>query len=76
MPTYTFRNKTSDDVIERVLRMSELDEFKADNPHLELMIGATTLVHEAGTNLKVDDGFKEAIAKVKQHHRINNIDSY
>lgn len=35
MPTYTFRNKETNEIVEHVCKMSELDKFKEDNPHLE-----------------------------------------
>jgi hypothetical protein len=35
MPTYTFRNKETQEVVEHVCKMSELDAFKEANPHLE-----------------------------------------
>ena len=38
MPIYHFRNKETDDIIEAEMRMSELDTFKADNPHLKQVI--------------------------------------
>lgn len=32
MPLYQFKNKESGEVIEKVLRISQLDEWKAENP--------------------------------------------
>lgn len=32
MPTYVFRNKETGEQFEQVMRMSELDPFRADNP--------------------------------------------
>jgi len=35
MPTYNFLNKETQEVTEVMLRISELDKYKADNPQLE-----------------------------------------
>ena len=35
MPTYKFRNIESGEVTEHVMRISELDDFKQNNPTLE-----------------------------------------
>lgn len=35
MPTYNFRNKTDGEVIEKLLKMSELDQWKSENPDWE-----------------------------------------
>jgi hypothetical protein len=45
-------------------------------PELIHVIGMPKIVHERGTNLKVDDGFREVISKVKEKHRVNNIKDY
>jgi putative FmdB family regulatory protein len=36
-------------------------------------IGATKVVHEAGSRLKVDDGWREVQSKMKETYKINNI---
>lgn len=35
MPTYTFRNKDTGAIEEHIMRISELDSFKENNPQLE-----------------------------------------
>jgi hypothetical protein len=35
MPTYNFRNKDTGEETEITMSMSELDQYKEDNPHLE-----------------------------------------
>ena len=34
MPTYIFKNKKSDKIFEKQMRISELDDFKKENPDL------------------------------------------
>lgn len=35
MPTYQFLNKNTGEIEEHTMRIAELDEFKAENSHLE-----------------------------------------
>ena len=37
MPTYIFKNKRTDEIFEKQMRISELDEYKKDNPDLVQM---------------------------------------
>ena len=34
MPTYIFKNKRTDEIFEQQMRISELDEYKKENPDL------------------------------------------
>ena len=38
MPTYEFLNKETNEIEEHMMRISEYDSFKANNPHLERYI--------------------------------------
>ena len=76
MPTYTFRNKKTLKTTEVFLRISEKDQYLADHPEMEQIIGSPLIVRDVGTNLKVDDGFREGIAKIKETYRVNNIPDY
>ena len=35
MPTYVFKNTKTEDIIEVIMRISELDDFMKDNPDFE-----------------------------------------
>ena len=77
MPTYSFRDKRTDAEFDKMMMIAELDPYLDENPHLEQVItSGTKIVHERGTNLKVDDGFKEVISKVKETYTVNNLKSY
>jgi len=77
MPIYTFRNKETNEEFDENMMIAELDTYLEDNPQIEQIITTSTkIVHERGTNLRVDDGFRESIARVKEKYRINNIKSY
>jgi len=43
MPTYQFLNSNTNEVEEHTMKMSELDKFKVDNPHLERYFSAQNL---------------------------------
>jgi hypothetical protein len=43
MPTYQFLNSNTNEVEEHTMKMSELDKFKGDNPHLERYFSAQNL---------------------------------
>ena len=43
MPTYTFKDKDSGEIFEKKMSYTVLDNFKRDNPNLELQIFAKNL---------------------------------
>jgi hypothetical protein len=67
MPTYTFRNRETGEVVEHVLRMSEHGQFRQDNPHLEqIILQAPALGDPVALGVKkLDGGFKERLAQIK-----------
>lgn len=67
MPIYQFKNNETGEVTEITLRVSELDQYKKDNPHLSTIIGATATVSAVG-GLKTDSGFKEVLSKISEAH--------
>ena len=44
--------------------------------NLYQVISAPKIVRDVGGGIKVDDGFREVISKVKSGHKINNIKDY
>jgi hypothetical protein len=68
MPTYVFRDKTTNEQFERVMRISELDSFREQNPNLETVIQAPALTgdHVTATK-KYDSGFKEVLQKIHKN---------
>jgi hypothetical protein len=66
MPTYDFRNKDTGEVFEKIMRISEMEQYLSDNPSIEIY-------HSQGPALgdpvrlgirKVDKGFKEVLQKI------------
>lgn len=70
MPTYTFKDKETGDIIERVMKMSEYDSFKEKHPELETVISGGSLCDSLRLGeglLKGNNaGFKEVLQKIDQ----------
>jgi hypothetical protein len=68
MPTYVFRNKETGEQFEQVMKMSELDPFRAENPHLETVIQTVAFGDptKLSTTRKFDSGFKEVLQKIHE----------
>ncbi len=72
MPTYNFRHKTTQEIIEKLLSLKERSEFLSNNPQYEQ-------VHLSGPALgdpirlgfkKVDDTFRDILKERKRkNHR-------
>lgn len=80
MPTYCFKNKETGEIIEKFLKISELDNFKKENPNLETVLnsfyygGIQDLKHK-----HIDDGFKEVLGRIRNNGLVgshNNIDKW
>lgn len=65
MPTYVFMNEETNEQEEYRMKMSELDDFKANNKHLrQMIIGFTIGDPVALGRHKIDDGFKEVLTGI------------
>lgn len=79
MPTYNYQcNKCSHEFNE-FLKMDDRKKPECDpcpecgEGDITLKLGATKIVHEPGSRLKVDDGWREVQSKIKETYKINNI---
>lgn len=68
MPTYKFRNIETDEIFEKVMKISELDKFKEDNPQLERYIDYAPPIGDTVRMglVKKDQGFKEVLQKIHE----------
>ena len=67
MPTYNFRNKDTGEETEIVMRISELDQYKENNPHLEqFLTRAPAIARGHGSTRQFDSGFKEVLQKIDE----------
>ena len=68
MPTYVFRNKETGEQFEQVMKMSELDSFRVENPQLETVIQAVAFGDptKLSNTRKFDTGFKEVLQRIHE----------
>jgi uncharacterized alpha/beta hydrolase family protein len=76
MPTYTFQNRDTGEEFDKFMSISARESYLKENPHLTPIIGLSNIVHERGTNLKVSDGFREVMSKIKNTYKVNKIKDY
>jgi hypothetical protein len=68
MPTYVFRNKETGEQFERIMKISELDTFRNENPQLETVIQAVAFGDptKMSSTRKFDTGFKEVLQRIHE----------
>lgn len=68
MPIYVFRNKETGEQFEQIMKISELDSFRGENPQLETIIQAVALGDptKLSSSRKFDSGFKEVLQKIHE----------
>jgi predicted nucleic acid-binding Zn ribbon protein len=76
MPNYEYENVETGERFYKLSSWDDSQKFLEENPSLRRVIGAPKIVGGVGTNLKVDDGFREVISKVKSTYKVNNIKDY
>ena len=75
MPTYRFRNKTTGEEFDEMVKMDDKEQYMKDN-NLESVITGLNMVHQTGTTLPVDDGFREVQDKIAQTHRAHTMNRH
>ena len=69
MPTYDFKNTDTDEVTEMVMSISEMEQFKKDNPNMKQVISTpknNIITNKDGSVLtKAGDGWKEVQDRIK-----------
>jgi len=67
MPLYEFKNKDTGEVITKMLKISEREDYLKDNPNLESVISAPQIVSgdSGGVLKKAGDGWKEVQNRIK-----------
>jgi hypothetical protein len=66
MPTYVFRNKETGEQFEKIMKISELDTFRQENPQLETVIQSVAFGDptKLSSTRKFDTGFKEVLQRI------------
>jgi hypothetical protein len=67
MPTYVFRNKNTEEVFEKFMSISARDQYLAENPDLESVIGAPAFNY-SGIQSKPDAGFRDVLKEIRSKH--------
>jgi hypothetical protein len=78
MANYSFYNTLTDEMFDIDMPISELDAYKADNPHLEQKITRAPAIADP-TRLglhKPDSGFRDVLKKVKSAHRGSKVNTW
>ena len=70
MPTHTFYNEVEDYEYEKFMAMSELDEYKKNNPNIRQVFTTIAIAgdHIMGVGPKVDGGFTENMQRIGAAH--------
>ena len=68
MPTYVFRNKETGEQFEKIMKISELDTFRQQNPQLETVIQSVAFGDptKLTSSRKFDTGFKEVLQRIHE----------
>lgn len=75
MPNYTFKDTNTGEVFTEFLKLSELDEFKENNPHLQTIIGAPAIAGGVSLKDKRPDGFKEVMSRIAEANPTSQVAS-
>lgn len=78
MPTYNFIDKNTGEVIERMMKIAEREEFLKDNPNYEpILLGPPGIGDPVRLGVrKPDQGFREVLQKAKAAHPRGNINTF
>jgi predicted nucleic acid-binding Zn ribbon protein len=68
MPTYVFRNKETGEQFEKIMKISELDNYRNQNPQLETVIQSVAFGDptKLTSSRKFDTGFKEVLQRIHE----------
>jgi len=70
MPTYTFRDTTTNETFEEIMSYSEKVEFLEEHPHIKNILDAINIVAGVGldSRIKNDDGWNENLQRIAEAH--------
>ena len=74
MPTYTFRNKDSEEIFNKIMSWDSREEYLKENPNLEIIIGAPAMGDVVRLGIrKPDQGFNEVLSKIHAANYKSNL---
>ena len=70
MPSYTFLNTESGEMVTTIMSIAEREEYLKANPHIQQqLISAPALGDSIRLGLKKpDNGFRDRLKEIKKHH--------
>lgn len=68
MPMYDFKDTDSGVYFTLELSMSKREEYLKENPHITQVLGAPSLLRGTNYGGKMDDGWKENLARIAEAH--------
>lgn len=76
MPTYTFKDKNTNEEFDRLVKFEEYDDYLKDNPNYERVMKPVRIVSGVGFSIKTDNGFRDVLKRIeKGSGRSNTIDT-
>lgn len=74
MPTYTFLNKNSGEVFDKLMSWNDRQVYLEQNPDLEVVMGAPAMGDSVRLGIrKPDDGFREVLSKISAANYKSNL---
>ena len=67
MPTYTFEDKETGEVFDKLMKISEKEQYLKDNPNLKPVLTAPNFVGDHIVK-RMDGGMKEVFSKIADAH--------
>lgn len=65
MPTYTFRNKNTGEVFDKLMSYASRQDYLEQNPELEVVMGSFAMGDPVRLGVRRnDDGFREVLSKI------------
>ncbi|MFZ9611162.1 MAG: hypothetical protein ACO294_10725 [Methylococcales bacterium] len=74
MPTYTFQNKDTGELFDKIMSFNSRQEYLKENPNLEVVMGAPAMGDSVRLGVrKPDDGFREVMSKIHAANYKSNL---
>jgi hypothetical protein len=74
MPTYTFRDKGTNEVFDKIMSWNSREEYLKENPNLEVIMGAPAMGDVVRLGIKKpDQGFNEVLSKIHAANYKSNL---
>lgn len=74
MPTYTFRDKNTEEIFDKIMSWDARQKFLEENQNLEVIMGAPAMGDSVRLGIRrTDDGFKEVLSKISKANYKSNL---